>query len=342
MRTRHPLSLARVVVGLVACTGPVAAQQPGTEAVEGRITRLDSRFDALVPPGASLEQVATGHDWVEGPLWDARRGCLLYSDIPRNAVYRVCEGGEPTVFLRPSGYTGPEPFAGREPGANGLAWDASGRLVLAEHGDRRIGRLEADGTRTTLVDRFEGRRLNSPNDLVVAPDGALLFTDPPWGLPGHWRDPGKELGWSGVYRLRPDGELQLLTREFQAPNGIALSPDGITLVVTESMPGEAAWYTLPVRPDGSLGGRRLLLDARPWAARRPGAPDGLKLDRWGHVFGAGPGGVYVIHPDGTLLGVIETGSAASNTAWAGDGSTLYITAGSRVFRLRTTTRGAGW
>lgn len=331
MRTRRMLSL------LVLLAAPLAAQGPGTASVQGRITRLDPRFDRLIPPGARLELVTEGHEWVEGPLWDAQRGCLLFSDIPRNAVYRWCEGRGESVFLHPSGYTGTAPFTGAEPGSNGLAWDLRGRLLLAEHGDRRISRLEPGGEKTTLVSHYRGRRINSPNDVVQLASGDLLFTDPPWGLPKWWDDPAKELPWSGVYRLSASGELSLLTTEFQAPNGIALSPDGATLFVSESRPEIGGWYALPVAPDGSVGPRRRLLDAVPWSVNRKGVPDGLKLDRESHVFGGGPGGVYVIHPDGTLLGVIETGSATSNTAWGGDGTTLYITAGTRVFRIRTGT-----
>lgn len=339
MRTRPSL----LVTGLALLTASgLLAQGPGTASVEGRITRLDPRFDRIIPAGAVLEPVTAGHEWVEGPLWDRRAGCLLFSDIPRNAIYRWCEGEGESVFLKPSGYTGTAPFTGAEPGSNGLTFDADGRLVMAEHGDRRISRVEADGRKTTLVDRYEGRRINSPNDVIFAPNGDLLFTDPPWGLPKWWDDPAKETSWNGVYRLSAAGELRLISGDFQAPNGIALTPDGRTLVVSESKPELGGWYAFDVRMDGSLGPRRLLLDGRPWAVHRKGVPDGLKLDQAGNVYGGGPGGVYVIAPDGTLLGVIETGGAASNTAWGEDGSVLYITAGTRIFRIRTATRGAGW
>ena len=318
---------------------PARAQGPGTPAVAGRIARFDPRLDALVPPGARLETVVTGHDWLEGPVWERASGCLLFSDIPRNAVYRWCEGRGEAIALTPSGYTGHAPFTGKEPGSNGLALDARGRLVLAEHGDRRISRLDPDGRKVTLADRLGGRRLNSPNDLIFDAAGDLLFTDPPWGLPQWWDDPAKELSFSGVYRLTPDGALTILSRSLDAPNGLGLAPGGRTLVVTESRPGRFAWHTFDVRNDGSLAGPRLLLDAEPWAAVRPGAPDGLEFDRDGHLFGAGPGGVYVLTLDGTLLGIIETGRATSNVAWGGDGSDLYITAGSDIYRLRTGTRG---
>lgn len=327
---------------LLAAATPALGQGPRTPSVEGRITRLDPRFDQLLPADAHLEQVLDGHQWAEGPLWDRTAGCLLFSDVIRNTAYRWCEGKGESVLLERSGYTGSAPFPGKEPGSNGLAFDRQGNLLMAEHGDRRISRLGPDGGKTTVVDRYHGKRINSPNDLIVLANGDLLFTDPPWGLPKWWSDPGKELPVSGVYRLTAGGDLRLIQGEFQAPNGIALSPDGRTLIVSESKPEIGAWYAMPVNQDGSLGPRRKLLDAVPWSVNRNGVPDGLKLNRDGIIFGGGPGGVYVIAPDGTLLGIIETGGPASNTVWGDDGSTLYITSGERIFRIRTSTVGAGW
>jgi gluconolactonase len=307
-----------------------------------RIVRLDPRFDRLVPPAARLEKIAGGFTWVEGPIWNRTGNYLLFTDIPNNAVYRWREDEGVSLYLKPSGYTGATPFAGREPGANGLAFDSNGRLVLAEHGDRRIARLEYDGRKTTLVDRYEGRRLNSPNDLVYKSTGDLYFTDPPFGLPKNFDDPRKELDFCGVYRLGRDGRLTVLIRDIKAPNGIAFSPDEKTLYVTDVNPAHAAWLAYDVQPDGTLGNGRVLFDATTWTRTKPGAPDGLKLDRDGHVFGAGPGGVHVFAPDGTHLGSIETGVATSNVAWGDDGSVLYITAATAVYRIRLTTRGAGF
>jgi gluconolactonase len=307
-----------------------------------RIVRLDPRFDRLVPPAARLEKIAGGFSWVEGPVWNRTGKYLLFTDIPNNAVYRWREDEGVSLYLKPSGYTGAAPFAGREPGANGLAFDSNGRLVLAEHGDRRIARLEHDGRKTTLADRYQGRRLNSPNDLVHKSNGDLYFTDPPFGLPKNFDDPHKELEFSGVYRLGRDGRLTLLIRDIKAPNGIAFSPDENILYVTDVNPARAAWLAYDVQPDGTLGNSRVLFDATTWTRTKPGAPDGLKLDRDGHVFGAGPGGVHVFAADGTHLGSIETGVATSNVAWGDDGSVLYITAATAVYRIRLNTRGAGF
>jgi gluconolactonase len=305
-----------------------------------RVVRLDPRLDAILAPDARLETISDGFKWVEGPLWDARDRSLLFSDIPANSVFRWSEGLGARLFLKPSGYSGAEAFAGVEPGSNGLAFDQQGRLVLAEHGDRRIARLERDGTKTTLVDRFRGRRLNSPNDLVFRSDGSLYFTDPPFGLPKAFDDPAKELPFQGVFRLSPEGELTLLTREFGAPNGIAFSPDERTLYVTDVHAHRAAWYAFDSRDDGTIANGRVFYDAAPWKRPPFFGPDGLKVDRNGNVFGARPGGINIFAPDGTLLGMIETGLPVSNCAWGDDGRTLYVTGGTALYRIRVRTGAA--
>lgn len=317
----------------------------GTALEAGRplVLRLNPLLEAIVPGGAVLERVAGGFTWLEGPLWDPVDASLLFSEVPSNSVYRVRPGGEPELFLRPSGYTAAVPFGGREPGSNGLAWDRDGRLVLCQHGDRRVARLSADGRFETLADRYRGRRLNSPNDVVSSPAGDLLFTDPPFGLPVSFEDPGKELPFQGVYRLSPDGGLTLLTDAVRAPNGLALSPDGGTLYVSNAERSEAIVFAFPVLPDGSLGDRRIFFDLGAWVRDAlGGAPDGLEVDREGNVYVAGPGGVHVVAPDGTELGVLWPGAVTSNSAWGEDGSTLFLTASEGVWRIRLATRGAGY
>lgn len=319
-----------------------AADQKSTSATFGKIMRLDPRFDRLVPRDAVLEKVADGFAWVEGPAWDHKGSYLLFSDIPNNSVFKWQEGAGVSLFLKPSGYTGSAPFEGREPGSNGLTFDSAGRLVLAEHGDRCIARLENEGRKTTLADRYEGKRLNSPNDLVFKLNGDLYFTDPPFGLPKAFEDPQKELDFQGVYRLSADGKLTLLTKEIRAPNGIAFSPDEKTLYVTDVDPNRPAWLAYDVKEDGTITNGRVFFDAMAWKKPNYGGPDGLKVDRKGNLFAARPGGINVFAPDGTLLGSIETGVATSNVAWGDDGSVLYITANTAIYRIRLSTKGVGF
>jgi gluconolactonase len=300
----------------------------------------DPRFDTLVPPTAKLERLADGFRWSEGPVWNRKTGALLFSDVPNNVVHRWREGEGLSEFLRPSGYTGSETFTGREPGSNGLTFDAKGRLVLCQHGDRRVARMDAPGRFTTLADRYEGKRLNSPNDLAYKSNGDLYFTDPPYGLPETFKDPRRELDFNGVYRLAANGRLTLLVRDLRAPNGIAFSPDERTLYVAQSDPERPIIMAYPVNGDGTLGDGRVLIDTIGEAkAGKPGLPDGLKVDEKGNLFATGPGGVLVIAPDGTHLGTIETGVPTANVAWGDDGSVLYITANNILYRIRTATKG---
>ena len=310
----------------------------GAETVPVTITSLDSRFDQLVPKDATLEKIADGFSWVEGPVWHKRGGYLLFSDIPANTVYKWKPGEKISVFLANSGYSGTMPFVGQEPGSNGLALDANGQLVLCRHGDREIGRLEADGRIATLADRFNSHRINSPNDLVFTSDGALYFTDPPFGLPKVFDDPDKA-PVQGVYRLAKDGTVSLLIENIKAPNGIGFSPDERILYVSDVDPHRAAWLAYDVQSDGTVANGRVLFDATRWRRDPFFGPDGLKVDRQGNIFGARPGGVSVIAPDGTLLGTIETGQPTSNVAWGEDGKTLFITGGSSVYRIRLITEG---
>ena len=319
-----------------------AHREKGSSTALGKIVRLDPRVDELVPRGAVLENVAGGFAWVEGPAWHREGRYLLFSDIPNNAVFKWQDRAGVSLFLKPSGYTGTAPFQGREPGSNGLTFDAAGRLVLCEHGDRRISRLEEDGRKTTLADRYEGKRLNSPNDLVFTSNDDLYFTDPPFGLPKAFDDPQKELDFSGVYRLSRSGTLTLLTKEVRAPNGIAFSPDEKTLYVSNADPNRAVWLAYDLRGDGTLGSGRVFFDATAWTKTKKGVPDGMKVDRDGNLFAAGPGGIHIFAPDGRHLGSIEIGGPTSNVAWGDDGSVLYITADTAVYRIRLNTKGAGF
>jgi len=325
-----------VVTLLLACFQSITAW---AETVPAAITSLDPRFDQLVPKDAKLEKIADGFTWVEGPVWHKQGGFLLFSDIPVNAVYKWRPGEGVRLFLKNSGYSGTTPFAGRESGSNGLTVDAQGRLVLCRHGDRQIGRLESNGTIVPLAGHYDGHKFNSPNDLVFKSNGDLYFTDPPFGLPKGFDDPSKA-PVQGVYRLSMDGTVTLLIHDIKAPNGLAFSPDEKTLYVSDVDPKRAAWLAYDVKEDGTVTNGRVLFDATRWRKDPFFGPDGFKVDRHGHIFGARPGGLSVIASDDTLLGTIETGEPTSNVAWGEDGQTLFMTGGGAVYRLRLSTSGA--
>ena len=306
----------------------------------GSIQRLDPRLDALIPPDAQLEKLADGFDWSEGPIWIKGGRYLLFSDVPRNIIYSWSEGMPVTPFMTNSGYNGKVARAG-EPGSNGLTTDAQGRLVLCEHGNRRVSRLETNGKKTTVAEYYKFYRFNSPNDLAFHSRGDLYFTDPPYGLVDRQKD--AELNFCGVYRASPKGDVTLLTDALTFPNGIAFSPDEKTLLVAISDPNRPVIVAFDVKADGTLGEERVFFDASSLArSGLKGLPDGLKVDRMGNVFATGPGGVLILSPDGTHLGTILTGEATANCNWGNDGSVLYITADMYLCRVRTTTKGKGW
>lgn len=327
---------------MLACTATAEAQLHPRPTTAPVIRLLDPRFARLVPETARIEKVVDGHEWVEGPLWVRNGGYLLFSDVVKNAIYRWKSGEGESVFLQPSGYTGSARFAGAEPGSNGLALDGAGRLVFARHGDRQIARREPDGHTIVLADRYRGKRLNSPNDLTVHSSGAVYFTDPPFGLPKSYDDPGKELPHQGVYRVGPDGVITLLTDELSAPNGIVFSPDERTLYVSNADARRLIWMAFDVNRDGGLGAGRVFFDGTEAFAGRRGTADGMKADARGNLFAVGPGGVYVFDPTGVLLGWLDFGGNVGNVAWGEDGSTLFVAANSAVYRVRLATRGAGW
>jgi gluconolactonase len=310
------------------------------------IERLDPRLDRLIAPDAEIEILAEGYEWSEGPVWVKDGSFLLFSDVPRNVILRWKEGEGAREWLKPSGYTGTEPRGG-EPGSNGLVIDAEGRLVICQHGDRRMARMEAPLSApapvfSTIADRYEGARFNSPNDAVYARNGDLYFTDPPYGLELHSNDPARELSYQGVFRVDPGGAVSLLTREMTRPNGLGFSPDERTLYVSQSDRDAPIWRAFDVRPDGSLGASRILFDATELAQTRRGSPDGLKVDSEGNLFATGPGGVLVLAPDGRHLGTILTGQATANCAFGDDGHTLYVTAHTSLMRVRLKATGPGF
>ena len=292
---------------LVALSVGVFALQAHAQGV-GKIERLDHRLDAIVPADAKIEKVASGFKWTEGPIW-IHAGYLLFAAIPRNRIMKWMPDGQVSVFMDPSGYSGKEPFKGPEPGSNGMTLDSSGRLTVAGHARRDVFRLESlakGGQVTILADSYQGRRLNSPNDLVYRSDGSLYFTDPPYGLATQSdTDQAKELHFNGVYRIPkaashpagapPDNaQLQLLIRTLTRPNGIAFSPDEKHLYVAVSDPDRKVWMRYDVHPAGTVANGEVFFDAT--SSKEPGAPDGMKVDQQGNIYGAGPGGIWIISP----------------------------------------------
>lgn len=305
----------------------------------GQIERFDPALDSLIDPEASVELLEVGFSWSEGPVWVASENCLLFSDIPRNAIFRWSERDGARIWMQPSGYTGVA-YYGKEPGSNGLTLDGEGRLLACEHGDRRISRLEEGGGKVTLADSYQGKRLNSPNDLVLRAGGDLYFTDPAYGLPRRYEDTRRDLPFCGVYLLHPDlREPELLVDSMRMPNGVALAPEERFLYVTQSDPQSPCVTRYPIRDDSTLGAGEVLADFTDRVPEAPGLPDGIKVDDSGNVFTTGPGGVWVLGHSGERLGRIRTGLRVANLCWGDDGSTLYLCSDQYLCRLRTRTRG---
>jgi len=300
----------------------LAASNP-SQKFRGNLTKLvaktenrekKSTMQAILDNSAKLEKVAGDFQFIEGPIWHPD-GFLLFSDIPANIIYKFASNQQVEIFRRPSGK------------ANGNTLDKENRLITAEHENRRVSRTEKDGKIITLADKYEGKRLNSPNDLVVKSDGSIYFTDPPYGITKEQ----EELGFYGVYRLAPDGKLTLLVKDLVLPNGIAFSPDEQKLYVNNSEAGFIAVFD--VKPDGTVTNRRVFAELKD--ASKSGVPDGLKVDVEGNVYSTGPGGVWIFSPDGKLLGKIFVPETATNLAWGeSDRQTLYITGSKSLYRIR--------
>ena len=340
-RRTFQISLATTITILIALSGITMPQESAPPSTIGEIVMFEDGMNELVSSDAKIELLASGFEWSEGPVWipNANGGYLLFSDIPRNSIMKWKEGEGISLFLKPSGYTGIADY-GREPGSNGLTLDHQGRTIFCEHGDRRISRLEKDGGKRTLADSYMGKRFNSPNDAAVKSNGDIYFTDPPYGLPNGFADPRRELDFCGVFRLSPGGEITLLTKEMTRPNGIAFSADEKTLYVAQSDSQNPIIKAFPVKSDGTLGSGKILYNFTKFLGKFPGGPDGLKVDHYGNLFATGPGGVYVITPEGKPLGRIHTGKRTSNCAWGNDGSVLYMTVDDTLCRVKTKTKGA--
>ena len=334
------LPLVALGAALLACGSVEPASEstnPSPDISAGSVLTVDPALAAIVPANYKIEKLKGGFTFVQGPVWVREGGpFLLFSDIPENGIYKWMPDGTVTDFLKPV-FTG-EYEEGRLIGSSGLTLDSENRVVIAEQGGRRISRREKDGSLQVLAEDYDGKRLNSPNDLVYKSDGWLYFTDPPFGLLMQDGDPQKELDFNGIFRLSPDGRLELLAREQTRPKGIAFSPDEKTLYVSNSDPNQKLWMAYDVNDDGSISHGRVLLDVT--SEMTSGLPDGLKLDKQGNLFAAGPGGVWIFSPQGRRLGTIQPEEVPANVAWGDDGKTLYMTARTGIYRIRLNTEGS--
>jgi gluconolactonase len=313
---------------------PGGGTEPVAEApreVNVRIDRKDPALDEIVPANPKLYKLAEGFQFTEGPVWLQKEKALLFSDPNANRIYRWSPEGGLSVFRERSGYDGADVGSYTQPGSNGLTLDPQGRLTIDQHGRRRVVRLRADGKETVLADRFESKRLNSPNDLVYRSDGTLYFTDPPFGLPKFFDDPRKELPYSGVYAVK-DGKIRLLTKDLTGPNGLAFSPDEKYLYVDNWDPSRKVVMRYPVQPDGGLGSGEVFYDMT--GAPGEEALDGLKVDVRGNLYVSGPGGLWILSPEGKHLGTIVAPQLPANLAWGdSDGNTLYLCARTGLYRM---------
>ena len=326
-----------VLTGFGGCGGSQAEQTDDTTPADtgaGSVLRVDPALDAIVPADYRIEKLADGFAFTEGPVWVREGSYLLFSDLRSNRIHKWDPAEGLSTFMDP-GVEGDS--EGRSVGSNGLNLDSEGRLILLEHGNRRISRIEADGSLTVLVDSYQGKRLNSPNDSAIRSDGWLYFTDPPYGLAGLEDDPARELDFNGIYRLSPDGELELLERNQSRPNGIAFSPDEQTLYVANSDASNKVWMAYDVQEDGTLAHGRVFFDVNSESCE--GGADGLKVDVGGNTFATGPGCVWICDPTGKHLGTIQPDEVPANVAWGDDGRTLYMTARTGLYRIELTTQG---
>ncbi len=301
----------------------------------GSVERMDPALDQIIESSATPEILSDGYEWSEGPLWVESEKMLLFSDVPTNIVYKWTEQDSIEVYLKPSGYTGTTPSTSPEQGSNGLALSRDGKLVLCQHGDRRLAFMEAPlnapgSSYSSVADRFDGKKFNSPNDVVVSKGGDYFFTDPPYGMP---RDLTQEIPFQGVYKVS-NGEVTLLVDSLTRPNGIAFMPGEKTVVIANSDPKRAMWYVYDLDDSGAFTNGRIFNDATAGAAKEPGLPDGLKIDGNGNVFATGPGGIWIFNKEGKLLGKIKMPVPTSNCAFADNEKTLFITADNFVVRLK--------
>ena len=304
----------------------------------GTIERLDASLDSIISPNAKAEIIAEGFDWCEGPVWVEKNKMLLFSDVPTNTIYKWTEEKGKEIYLTPSGYTDTVKRGG-EMGSNGLTLDINGNLVLTQCGNRQVARMDApidkpEAKFTPLASAYKGRKMNSPNDLVYNHKGELFFTDPPYGLEFKMDDPKKEMPYQGLFKVKTNGEVILLTDTITRPNGIAFLPGEKTLLVTNSDPQKCVWYAFDIGENDSLVNPRIFHSAIGYDTTLKGHPDGMKADKAGNLFATGPGGLWIFNKHGKLAGKLRLQNAASNCALSADQKTLYITNDMYVLRFR--------
>ena len=336
-----PILYLIIVILFLACNSedkPAPTEQQSNNKTMGTVERLDAGLDSIISTDVKPEIIAEGFEWSEGPLWLESQQMLLFSDVPTNTIYKWTEAKGKEIYLKPSGFTGTETKS-KEPGSNGLLLDNSGNLVLCQHGDRRMARMDAafdkpEPKYITIADKFSGKRFSSPNDAVYNSTGDLFFTDPPYGLPSQDdTDPSKETSANGVYKVKKNGEVILQTDSITRPNGIALFPGEKRLLVACSDPDHPNWYEFTVAGDTLINGK-IFYSSAGQAPGQNGLPDGLKIDKNGNVFATGPGGIWIFNSAAKVLGKIKLDEASSNVALSPDEKTLYITNDMYVLRVK--------
>lgn len=320
-----------VILFLTAC-------KAGNMQSIGTIEHTDPGLEGIINKDARVEIIADGFDWSEGPLWIADKGMLLFSDIPQNTVHKWTPEKGLETYLKPSGYTGATPRGG-ELGSNALILNREGKLVLCQHGDRRLAQMDTaldhpDSVFSSIADNYQGKKFNSPNDVIMRSNGDYFFTDPPYGMEQRENDPVRELPFHGVFKVSGSGAVTLLTDSITRPNGLAFTPDEKTIIIANSDPQKAVWYMFDIGANDALTNPRLLRDVTEDAKTAQGLPDGLKIDRKGNIFATGPGGVWIFNKFGQLLGKIKVPVPASNCALAEQDRVLYITADRYVLRVK--------
>ena len=328
-----------ITICIIACNSKQGKKQAAMYKTTGRIEKYDEALNNIINANAIPEIIAEGFEWSEGPLWIEKHHMLLFSDVPMNTVYKWTEEKGKEIYLQPSGYTGKEPSKCKEPGSNGLTLDTEGTLVLCQHGNRQMAKMDARHDKPlakfiTLADKYAGKRFSSPNDAVYNSEGELFFTDPPYGLETQDdKDPKKEIPFNGVYKVKKDGEVILLVDSITRPNGLAFLPGEKKLIVACSDPQKPNWYIFDVNAD-SLSNGKIFYSAAGYEKNLKGLPDGLKIDKNGNVFATGPGGVWIFNSEGKLSGKIKLDEASSNIALSPDEKILYITNDMYVLRLK--------